>query len=548
MDHDQLVILAYVLAVVLLVAFFLYACVYSHILRRKNQSVEEFITARGQMSTFRITMGFYAAAVGAWAVVSPPSYSPYAGVIGCVMYAIATGLPIIMIAFAGGKIQEKVPHVLSLTDFVGWRYGYVAQSYVVVFVCFNMGIALLAEYTTVGSLFGSYLGVKSFPIIIVVGVLTMVYTAYGGLLVSILTDFIQGGLSIVLVAVLAIYVAARFRYPLPTPLTCDPEGFCLSGTNATGWGSIFSMPASLITSTVFSEAMWQRVWASESRRSLRRASFFAFAAVTLVVFFTGFLGLLGAWSGQLTFDTPTNLFIFTALPGSMDAAGQIANGIGVVTMLLTVTMNESAIDSMQNGLAAAISTHFLRGFRLRWTRLVVLLINVPVMVVATKGYSVLELFLLANILCSTTALPLLAGLIERLHPVYGGGAFIFSSIFTMFLTSVYGISFQWNDALSSAKNISNGMHYTFIGNNYDYRVFLMSIGCSIGMVMVTSAINYALQRWVLRSKPALMGFVAPATHEEAVKEEDSEPKDEWTKEKQVSALPMETEVEHKHVL
>ena len=53
----------------------------------------------------------------------------------------------------------------------------------------------------------------------------------------------------------------------------------------------------------------------------------------------------------------------------------------------------------------------------------------------------------------------------------------------------------------------------------------MSIGCSIGMVMVTSAINYALQRWVLRSKPALMGFVAPATHEEAVKEEDSEPKD-----------------------
>lgn len=36
--------------------------------------------------------------------------------------------------------QSKLPHVLSLTDFIGWRYGWVAKTYVVLLCCFNMSI------------------------------------------------------------------------------------------------------------------------------------------------------------------------------------------------------------------------------------------------------------------------------------------------------------------------------------------------------------------------------------------------------------------------
>ncbi|KAL6785524.1 hypothetical protein ACKKBF_B00635 [Auxenochlorella protothecoides x Auxenochlorella symbiontica] len=515
LSQHGFLIVCYTLSVFVLTAFFVYALVYSYIVRRKNVSVENFITARGQLSTARIAFGFYAAAVGAWVVVGPPSYSPYAGVIGCVMYAVATGLPIIVIAFAGSLIQNKVPHVLSLTDYVGWRFGYIAQSYIVCFVCFNMSISMLAEYTTIGSLFGSYVGSETYPIIIVVGVLTMIYTAYGGLLVSLITDQVQGGLSIILVLVVAIYVAVTFRYPLPTPMPCDPAdamGFCISGTNATGWGSIFSMPASLMVSTVFSEAMWQRVWASHSKRSLRKAAFIACAGIILVVFFTGFLGLLAAWSGRITADTNPNLYLFEALRGAMNEAGLVSNAMGVVVLLLTITMNESAVDSMQNGLTAAISSHFLRGLPLYWARLAVLVINIPIMVVATKGYTVLQLFLLTNMLCATTAGPVLLGLVERLHPVYGGASLLFTSIFTIFLTSVYGINFAWVDGASRSHNIAEGMHYTWIGNNYDYRFFLVAIGVSIGMVGVTSAFNYLSQTYLIKKKPEVLGFTAPATH------------------------------------
>jgi hypothetical protein len=37
------------------------------------------------------------------------------------------------------------------------------------------------------------------------------------------------------------------------------------GLNYSGYSSIISMPVSMTTATLFNEAMWQRVWASESK-------------------------------------------------------------------------------------------------------------------------------------------------------------------------------------------------------------------------------------------------------------------------------------------
>lgn len=89
---------------------------------------------------WRIAWSFYAGAVGAWVITGPANYATFAGIIGLVMYAVSSGLPVIMIAYAGDIIQKKVPHVLSLTDFIGWRYGWVAKTYVVLLCLFNMSI------------------------------------------------------------------------------------------------------------------------------------------------------------------------------------------------------------------------------------------------------------------------------------------------------------------------------------------------------------------------------------------------------------------------
>jgi hypothetical protein len=47
---------------------------------------------------------------------------------------------------------------------------------------------------------------------------------------------------------------------------------------------------------------------------------------------------------------------------------RVHGGIGVVVVLLAIIMNEGAVDSLQNGLAASISSHFLKNLPLKWTR------------------------------------------------------------------------------------------------------------------------------------------------------------------------------------
>lgn len=175
---------------------------------------------RAQASFVRLGWSFFAGALGAWVVSSPPSYTGFgfnsgAGFLGLVFYSLAAGLPLLMIAFAGSVIkargaacsrarrrppprtraharargprlaqpnhnrrpppqpdqwrprspisdapatrppasspQNKVPHVLSLTDFIGWRFGWVAKTYVVLFCLFNMSIGEGASRPVVGA-------------------------------------------------------------------------------------------------------------------------------------------------------------------------------------------------------------------------------------------------------------------------------------------------------------------------------------------------------------------------------------------------------------
>jgi hypothetical protein len=82
--------------------------------------------------------------------------------------------------------------------------------------------------------------------------------------------------------------------------------------------------------------------------------------------------------------------LLQALKGAVNSDGQMGNWIGLVTLLCAVVMNESAVDSMQNGLVGNISSHLLRGYPLIVTRLCVVVINIPLIYLGTQRYSVLQ--------------------------------------------------------------------------------------------------------------------------------------------------------------
>ena len=69
------------------------------------------------------------------------------------LHADAASLSLSLAGLFGEKIQKAMPHCCSLSDFIGYRFGPVLKIFVVLICLFNMSIAMLAEYTTIGSLF-----------------------------------------------------------------------------------------------------------------------------------------------------------------------------------------------------------------------------------------------------------------------------------------------------------------------------------------------------------------------------------------------------------
>ncbi|KAG0300212.1 hypothetical protein BGZ98_009363 [Dissophora globulifera] len=474
----SLLSVSYGLAITLIVLFGVGAL----FLARRRQRIQKddtefFLTARHSVPLATIAWSFYAQGVGAWVIFSMPAYVASAGMVGLVAYSIACGLPIIIVARVGAVLHRRYPGVLSLGDFVQWRFGTIPTIIVTLVMLLNMFIALCAEYTSIGDLMEFVVGGPRLPIIVCVAVITSIYTAAGGLYVSILTDVAQGLFGILLLVIMGIYVAVTYRpAELPTPL---PEGL---GSNYWGWAAVCAMPISLVSATFFSEAPWQRIWASADERALKQGSIIGALGLIVVCFLYGFGGFLAIWAGYPLSSEDGSTAFFDLLAAGKDIA---PNWIIVIAVLSTAAMNEGAVDSLQNGIVDTIASRFFRGKSVWYPRVLVFLINVPIVVVSLKGYNIIILFLIANLVCTICVVPLLMGLIERLEGYMTGWSMVFGMITGFFSIMVFGYL--------KMGNLADGLHYTFI-EAYDWPQFLLPLVFSFIGVLVGCVIEGGIRK------------------------------------------------------
>ncbi|KAG0007657.1 hypothetical protein BGZ80_004397 [Entomortierella chlamydospora] len=401
-----------------------------------------------------------------------PAYVVSAGIVGLVAYSVSCGLPIFLVARVGAVLHRKYPGVLSLGDFVQWRFGTIPMIIVTLVMLFNMFIALCAEYTSIGNLFEQVIGGPRLPVVVVVAVVTSVYTAAGGLYVSILTDVAQGVFGILLLLIMAVYVAVTYRpESLPTPL---PEEL---GPNYWGWAACGAMPISMTCATIFSEGPWQRIWASADEKALRRGSIWGSIALVVVCFLYGFGGFLAMWAGFPLSDPFGSTGFFDLLgAGKATAPGWIV----VIAALSVVTMNEGCVDTLQNAIVDTIASRFFRGKSVWFPRILVFLINAPIVFVSLKGYSIVILFLIGNLVCTICAVPLLLGLVTRLEGIVTGWSMVTGIITGFFSIVVFGYI--------KMGSMSEGLHYTFV-ESYDWPSFLLPLVFSFIGVFIAAFVE-----------------------------------------------------------
>jgi len=374
------------------------------------QTVDYFLSARNAAGPLSIALSFFASGMGAWVVYGATEMgaTPAISWLGVLGYAGASAFPAIVITFMGPSIKAmSSDNAFSTSDFARERYGRIMQVSVSLISGFYMFIYMVAELTSISNVFATLTGNggKAFGIgvTVVIGIFTLFYTGYAGLPSSIVTDRFQGVIMAFLVLVLTISVCAfdenqvtREEFQLASKWTVE------------GFMAMVTLFIAILCAELFNQATWQRVWAAESVPAMKKGFALGSFLVFLLMMFFGIMAMIAYAKDPAAYDSFTKLSYLAFF----DLLLPLGNGWHIVVLIFVTALAASSLDSLQNGLNAIFYRDALRaGFNAHVTASVlVVIMNVPAIWLASLKYSVLGLFLVADLVCATAVFPLFLGM------------------------------------------------------------------------------------------------------------------------------------------
>jgi hypothetical protein len=138
------------------------------------------------------------------------------------------------------------------------------------------------------------------------------------------------------------------------------------------------------------------------------------------MFFFGIMGMVAYANDPEAFDN----FEKFAYLGFFELIRPLANFWHVVVLIVVTALAASSVDSLQTAIAAIFSSDLIRlndktgGGDNDWkvqlaTRIMLIIINIPAVIMSSKRYDVISLFLVADLVCATAVLPVYLGLMTK---------------------------------------------------------------------------------------------------------------------------------------
>jgi SSS family solute:Na+ symporter len=346
--------------------------------------------------------------------------TPQLSWLGILGYSIASAIPGVFVMWLG-PIVKKVTSgekAFSTSDFCKMRYGRVMQLTCTAISVFYMWIYLVAELTSISNVYALLVGKETYPdlnkvyttgIAVSVGVFTVFYTGVAGLPASIVTDKFQGVVMSILVLLLTIVVCA-----VPENRISRDEFALASNWTADGFYVMVTLIIAIISAELFNQATWQRVWAAKDIPSLRKGFGLGSVLVFFLMMFFGIMGMIGYAKDPESYDTFTK-FAYLAF---FDILQPLAQGWHFLVLIFVTCLAASSVDSLQNGITASTSSDLLKissnpGLIRLVNLFFLVLVNALAVWKASQRYNVLNLFLVADIVCATAVFPVFLGLLDQ---------------------------------------------------------------------------------------------------------------------------------------
>ncbi len=377
---------------------------------QKSSNYKNYIVGNRNENIFSLTASLTASALGAWILFGPPSASTWGGLGAVIGYSLGTAAPMFFLYNFGPKIREEFPNGLTLTDFIKKRFGINILKLCLFLILFYLTIFLIAEVTAIASLLNF---ISQVPLWITAGItliICLLYILRGGFKLSIITDKYQFSFIILIISASIFAILGNLdlsSYKLiknKSPLLVDKNYL----SNYTAGLTFFIAVAA---TNLFHQGNWQRVFSAKNNLILRSSLIYSSIIIFFIVFWMGYSGLI---SYSLNSEVIPDLAFFELI--LMNKSPIIVIGILVLAMSLTL----STIDTLINAISSLI---IVDGNQINKSiagkdvkskaNLIILILSILVFILASKGYSILYLFLLADLLCCAAVITIFYGFFNK---------------------------------------------------------------------------------------------------------------------------------------
>lgn len=277
---------------------------------------------------------------------------------------------------------------------------------------------MVSEMTSISNVYSLVVGLDSYSdttiqytmsIAISLAVFTWFYTSVAGLPASIVTDKFQAYLMFSLVFILLIVATAA-----PQNHIVPAEFAVASNWTSDGLVAAVTLFIAVSCAEMFNQGTWQRVWAAKSVPDMRKGFLLGSGMVFLLMMFFGIMGMIAYANDPEAYDNYEK-FAYLAF---FDLLEPLGNFWHVTVLIIVTALAASTVDTLQTAIASVISSDIIRfgvaDSTTRWiSRCLLILINIPAIILSSKRFDVIGLFLVADLVCATAVLPVFLGLMTK---------------------------------------------------------------------------------------------------------------------------------------
>jgi Na+/pantothenate symporter len=161
---------------------------------------------------------------------------------------------------------------------------------------------------------------------------------------------------------------------------------------------------------LFHQGNWQRVYAAKNEKILAKSLLISFFIVFLIVSFMGVTGSISKLNG-LEFNE--DLAFFSIILNKNDIL------ISLIVLIFSLCLTISTVDTLLNSISSLTIVHSRDFFNFKYLKdkrlsnVILILLSIVCLIIALYQFSVLYLFLLADLLCCACVYVIFKGLYQK---------------------------------------------------------------------------------------------------------------------------------------